>query len=475
MTRLLTNLGAFLLTGAILAAPMWQFTPPPAASYTDVCPDGTPMWANGPESNQPPVVTFGDNQIALPTYGLFARCGQINGVLHAIVRGWVDPGEALLINASTRTIRSLGGVYGTYPVIIGVDRWAVQNTRDTYLFFDGSGPERVVRIPDQYQGTSQGMLEFGPDGLPVWTDSTHASPVFYGGVRFITPRRYDDCIVGQDGSGTDRILVYRQRTQQLFVVHSGQSPLAPSVGRGCVAAVSYPGRFVRPEEFAVYVPTLTPGPNPPPPPVLEPPGDETPQPDVPNRGEVVSAQWSLQPADGTPEGNLGFIRRVVRELRKESPRWGLNWKRGNVGDPSRDVIGWRVGPTDTDSIIIDIIRASDDPNDPGFGPVWGQYTKEEAGDVRWFWDEPTGGDEPVPPTPPVTPPVPPVTDTLEARLSSMERRLGELQESVAELLRSLAALNAELILQINRLCSERRVLLSNRFLGPVEGRLIECR
>ena len=34
-------------------------------------------------------------------------------------------------------------------------------------------------------------------------------------------------------------------------------------------------------------------------------------------------------------GNNNFLYRVVRELRKRDTRWGLNYKRGNFGSPSR--------------------------------------------------------------------------------------------------------------------------------------------
>lgn len=37
-------------------------------------------------------------------------------------------------------------------------------------------------------------------------------------------------------------------------------------------------------------------------------------------------------------GNNNFLYRVVRELRKRDTRWGLNYKRGNFGSPSQDII-----------------------------------------------------------------------------------------------------------------------------------------
>ena len=37
-------------------------------------------------------------------------------------------------------------------------------------------------------------------------------------------------------------------------------------------------------------------------------------------------------------GNNNFLYRVVRELRKRDTRWGLNYKRGNFGSPSQDIL-----------------------------------------------------------------------------------------------------------------------------------------
>ena len=58
-------------------------------------------------------------------------------------------------------------------------------------------------------------------------------------------------------------------------------------------------------------------------------------------------------------GNWGFMDAVVDTLRTYDTRWGYNWKRGNVGDPSKDVIDyhWGRGPDEgsTEVYIIDII------------------------------------------------------------------------------------------------------------------------
>lgn len=74
---------------------------------------------------------------------------------------------------------------------------------------------------------------------------------------------------------------------------------------------------------------------------------------------------SCQEASGTCEqfgvcnGTWQFLDKVVEELRKTDPRWGYNWKRGVVGDPSLDVVDYHHGPGEsensTDVYIIDVV------------------------------------------------------------------------------------------------------------------------
>lgn len=86
---------------------------------------------------------------------------------------------------------------------------------------------------------------------------------------------------------------------------------------------------------------------------------------------VVSEVAAANPADvlfscveaarypGIPQGTNQFMFKVLRELRKYDTRWTLNWKRGNVGDLSQDIINYNFGPMPdegtTDVHIIDII------------------------------------------------------------------------------------------------------------------------
>lgn len=70
-------------------------------------------------------------------------------------------------------------------------------------------------------------------------------------------------------------------------------------------------------------------------------------------------------------GNNEFLFEVVRRLRMLDDRWGLNWKRGVVGDLSQDVVDYHFGDgvseESTDVYIIDIIigHCGDNPQ-PGW-------------------------------------------------------------------------------------------------------------
>jgi hypothetical protein len=80
-------------------------------------------------------------------------------------------------------------------------------------------------------------------------------------------------------------------------------------------------------------------------------------------------------------GNNEFLYEVVRRLRRLDPRWGLNWKRGRVGDLSQDVVDYYRGPAgaemegSTDVHIVDIIAGHCGPTP---GPAWIDVTEATA-------------------------------------------------------------------------------------------------
>lgn len=71
------------------------------------------------------------------------------------------------------------------------------------------------------------------------------------------------------------------------------------------------------------------------------------------------------------KNNHEFLFLLVRELRKRDSRWGLNWKRGNVGDMSTDIVTYN--PTHLPDegngqvYLFDVIFAECEVNAPSFG------------------------------------------------------------------------------------------------------------
>jgi hypothetical protein len=86
-------------------------------------------------------------------------------------------------------------------------------------------------------------------------------------------------------------------------------------------------------------------------------------------------------------GSWRFMDRVVDRLREFDTRWGYNWKRGNIGDPSMDVVDYHWGPgadeNSTQVYIFDIIGGHCGPSP---GPAWvdvTDITAENRAIGRW--------------------------------------------------------------------------------------------
>jgi hypothetical protein len=128
------------------------------------------------------------------------------------------------------------------------------------------------------------------------------------------------------------------------------------------------------------------------------PGGRTPDPapggrlPLPNMFAIVQ-QMAAQHPDALRNscqhngGTWEFMDRVVNALRMHDTRWGYNWKRGVVGDPSLDVVAyhWGSGPDEgsTSVYIIDVI-VGHCGSDPSAG--WGDVTDVtlESGSIgRW--------------------------------------------------------------------------------------------
>jgi hypothetical protein len=131
-----------------------------------------------------------------------------------------------------------------------------------------------------------------------------------------------------------------------------------------------------------------------------PPGPRTPNPPagqrlpLPNRFNVVNRVAERFPREfraSCPTEHRGdsnrFLFELVRELRKEDNRWGLNWKRGNFGDMSQDIItyNWGSKPDEgTSEVYIIDIMFSHCGSNPSPGWIDQTQATRDAG-TRGAW------------------------------------------------------------------------------------------
>ncbi len=65
---------------------------------------------------------------------------------------------------------------------------------------------------------------------------------------------------------------------------------------------------------------------------------------LPNKQAVVESLAAQFPGEVRDScHNMRFVNRVLNRLRQEDKRWGLNWKRNNIGDVSHDVLDYNYG------------------------------------------------------------------------------------------------------------------------------------
>jgi hypothetical protein len=156
-------------------------------------------------------------------------------------------------------------------------------------------------------------------------------------------------------------------------------------------AGSVVGPFSNAVTFTVGGAAPAPGPAPTPPPT----GNRTPDPPpgtilpLPGYGpSIVAAVAAAFPgALRNSCGNHEFILRLVYELRQIDTRWGFNWKRGNIGDLSEDVVNYHFGAgpdeNSTNVYVVDVIGGHCGGNP---GPNWLDQTgaTRAAGTIgRW--------------------------------------------------------------------------------------------
>lgn len=107
---------------------------------------------------------------------------------------------------------------------------------------------------------------------------------------------------------------------------------------------------------------------------------------APNRIEVVERLAEQYP-DMIRYRDLDFCVLVVTELNKENPgMWGLNGKRGNPNDKSRDCITWKNPNVPWGCSIIDIIGGHTDNSGAPVSAAWIDQTRKthSLGTVGYF-------------------------------------------------------------------------------------------
>ena len=110
---------------------------------------------------------------------------------------------------------------------------------------------------------------------------------------------------------------------------------------------------------------------------------------LPNRLSVVEEVARQFPADlrnscTTSGGNNAWLFRLVQRLRQGDTRWGLNWKRGRIGDMSQDIVTYNWGSEADEGTrqmyVLDVIVGHCGSNP---GPFWLNQTGVGGADAIW--------------------------------------------------------------------------------------------
>jgi hypothetical protein len=133
---------------------------------------------------------------------------------------------------------------------------------------------------------------------------------------------------------------------------------------GAPAPVAPPSPIPGPGAGAVGPGGRTPNPG---------PGGKLPLPNMYHVVQQVAAEYpaALRNSCQSHGGTWEFMDRLVDRLRTWDTRWGYNWKRGRVGDPSHDIVNYNWGNNadegTTEVYIIDVIVSHCGSNP---GPTW---------------------------------------------------------------------------------------------------------
>ena len=108
---------------------------------------------------------------------------------------------------------------------------------------------------------------------------------------------------------------------------------------------------------------------------------------MPNRSSLVqqlAAQYPGELRNSCGRGRHQFMFRLLNRLRQEDKRWGLNWKRNNVGDMSEDVLDYNYGSQPDEGTrqvhVVDFISGHCGPNP---GPAWINQTVLFSSGATW--------------------------------------------------------------------------------------------
>lgn len=110
---------------------------------------------------------------------------------------------------------------------------------------------------------------------------------------------------------------------------------------------------------------------------------------LPNREAVAQEVARAYPADlrnscTTAGGNNTWLYRLVQRLRMEDTRWGLNWKRGRIGDMSQDIVTYNWGSEADEGTrqiyVLDVIVGHCGSNP---GAFWLNQTGVGGADAIW--------------------------------------------------------------------------------------------
>jgi len=114
-----------------------------------------------------------------------------------------------------------------------------------------------------------------------------------------------------------------------------------------------------------------------------PPGQALPTPDY-ARGIILSMGDQYRAELNRSCGDTRWLFRVLAELRKRDKRWGLNWKRGNIGDMSQDILtyNWSSDPDEgtVNTRVYDVIGGHCGPNP---GPNFDEKTILGSTGAKW--------------------------------------------------------------------------------------------